>query len=77
MENHDELVRNPERRDDRYCFVRPGGNYEVYLPTGATGSLDLIETRGEFLVTTKNPQTGNVLHTFAPEFITGGKTMDL
>ncbi len=57
MDNADELVGNPQRKNTVYCFAQPGQVYVVYLPNGGTVELDLRAAQGQFEVRWFDPRT--------------------
>lgn len=59
----DELVRNPNYDNRRYCLAQPNELYLVYLPVGGDAELDLRGTEGEFAVSWFNPRRGGALRT--------------
>ncbi len=60
MEPMDELVGNLKHDNSRYCLVKPGELYLVYLPFGEKSELDLSNADGFFKVDWLNPRTGEM-----------------
>ena len=50
MKNADELVGNEKHDNSRYCFAKANEVYLVYLPSGGTATLDLVEGERQFTV---------------------------
>lgn len=65
MASADELVRNPEHNNERYCLTNPGSLYLVYLPHGGDVELDLRATDGTFSLQWFNPRLGPPLESTA------------
>ena len=61
MTNADELVRNPNHDNRRYCLALANQLYLVYLPVGGDAELDLRDATGEFKVQWFNPRLGTAL----------------
>ena len=72
MTSADELVRNPDHNNERYCFAKTNEIYLVYLPHGGDVELDLNAAQGTFSVQWFNPRLGTALQSTAITSVTGG-----
>ncbi len=77
MTNADELVGNPTHDNMRYCLVKSGQVYLVYLPQGGSAELDLNGAHGEFAVAWFNPMTGGALSRGSRAAVRAGAKVDL
>jgi len=57
----DDLVRNPDHNNERYCLALPNSLYLVYLPHGGDAELNLTEIEGDFEISWFNPRFGGNL----------------
>ena len=77
MTNADELVGNAKHDNSRYCFVKRGELYLVYLPQGGTTELNLTDAEGNFSVQWFNPRSGGQLLQGSAKEVAGGKRVAL
>ncbi|MEM7627081.1 MAG: DUF5060 domain-containing protein [Planctomycetota bacterium] len=77
MTNRNDLVGNPSDTNARYCLVKPGELYLVYLPDGGTSTLDLSDAKGDFTVQWFNPRDGGGLIDGSVASVTAGGEVDL
>lgn len=77
MQNADQLVGNPMHKAGRFCFVKPGEIYVVYLPEGGTQTLDLSQADGSFAVQWYNPRAGGPLSAGAVREVAAGGVVQL
>ncbi|GAB5562320.1 MAG: hypothetical protein SynsKO_39670 [Synoicihabitans sp.] len=68
----DELVRNPNHDNRRYCLAQTNALYLVYLPFGGDAELDLRDAEGKFNVSWFNPRRGGKLMAGPVTTATGG-----
>ncbi len=73
----DQLVGNPRRNNDRYCFAKPGSIYLVYLPKGGSSDLELGDDAGDFRVQWFNPRTGGQPQDGSVRKVRGGQKVAL
>lgn len=73
----DDLVRNPDHHNERYCLALPNSLYLVYLPHGGDVELDLNRAEGSFSVQWFNPRLGSPLETTAINSVEGGDYVTL
>ena len=77
MRNADELVGNDNHDNSRYCFVKTGDLYLIYLPSGGTTSLDLSKASGQFTVSWFDPRNGGQLKQGSVPTVNGGASTAL
>ena len=77
MDNVDELVGNPERKNTVYCLAQPGQVYVVYLPNGGTVELDLSAVQGRFEVRWFDPRTDGPIAGIPAGSVQGGAKVKL
>ena len=77
MRTDNALVGNGQNDNSRYCFVREGEIYLVYLPEGGTSDLDLSAASGTFNVRWFNPRLGGNLKRGSVRYLKGGETVSL
>ena len=77
MSPADELVRNPEHNNERYCLAKPGSLYLVYLPHGGDVQLDLNRSSGTFTVQWFNPRLGSALESTSKKTVQAGRFVNL
>jgi hypothetical protein len=77
MSSADSLVGNAESTNSRYCFAKKGELYLVYLPTGGSTQLNLVDTQRKFTVSWFNPRTGGSLVDGSVKSVDGGREVSL
>lgn len=77
MNNHDELIGNPEHKPTNFCLAKPGEQYIVYLSSGGEVSVDLSDAAGTYSVQWFNPRAKEALQTGSVAEVTGGKSVPL
>ena len=77
MSSADNLVGNAESTNSRYCFAKKGELYLVYLPTGGSTQLNLVDTQRKFRASWFNPRTGGSLVDGSVKSVDGGREVSL
>jgi hypothetical protein len=72
MKNANALVGNEKNDNSKYCFVKSGALYLVYLPKGGTTDLDLSGASGNYKVQWFNPRRGGALQDGSVKSVSGG-----
>ena len=72
MSSSDGLINADARKNEAYCFAKPGEVYLVYLPNAGTRELDLTGVAGTYRVQWFNPRVGGALQQAAAQHIQGG-----
>lgn len=74
MQPADELVRNADNDNSRYCLAKPR---QIYLPIGGNSELDLSTQDGTYSVQWFNPRAGGSLVSGPVQPVAGGNRVDI
>jgi hypothetical protein len=77
MQTINSLIGNPENKNSKFCFAKPGELYLVYLPEGGTTDLDLGGASGSLSVRWFNPRDGGSLQRGSVTSLKGGGMVGL
>ena len=77
MTNANDLVGADMKKARKYCLVKSGELYLVYLASGGSTKLDMGKAKGSFSVQWFNPRKGGKLQTGSVKKVAGGGTVSL